>query len=182
MYSLDHHDHGTPETEGAPVTLSIDGAEVTVPAGTSVMRAAAAAGGAIPKLCATDSLKAFGSCRVCLVEIEGQRGFPASCTTLVSAGMKVKTESDRLQKLRQGVVELYMSDHPDTDVAGDRSELRQVASKLGLTTTRVTARMARRISRPARTRAIPISASIPPPASCARAACVPAMKCRAPSR
>ncbi len=99
------------------------------------MRAAAAAGGAIPKLCATDSLKAFGSCRVCLVEIEGQRGFPASCTTLVAPGMKVKTESERLQKLRQGVVELYMSDHPETDFAGERSELRQVAAKLGMTTT-----------------------------------------------
>ena len=76
------------------------------------MRAAAAAGGAIPKLCATDTLKAFGSCRVCLVEIEGQRGFPASCTTLVAPGMKVKTESDKLRQLRQGVVELYVSDHP----------------------------------------------------------------------
>jgi formate dehydrogenase major subunit len=136
MYSLDHHDHGTPPTDGAPVRLTIDGAEVTVPAGTSVMRAAAAAGGAIPKLCATDSLQAFGSCRVCLVEIEGQRGYPASCTTLVAPGMKVKTDSERLQKLRQGVVELYMSDHPDSDFAGERSELRQVAAKLGMTTTR----------------------------------------------
>ncbi len=135
MYSLDYHDHGTPPVDGAPVTLFIDGAEVTVPAGTSVMRAAAAAGTAIPKLCATDTLKAFGSCRVCMVEIEGQRGFPASCTTLVAPGMKVKTESDRLTKLRSGVVELYMSDHPETDAAGERSELRQVARKLGLTTT-----------------------------------------------
>ena len=135
MYSLDHHDHGTPPADGAPVTLNINGAEVTVPAGTSVMAAAAAAGGAIPKLCATDTLKAFGSCRVCLVEIEGQRGFPASCTTLVQPGMKVKTESDRLTKLRQGVLELYLSDHPEKDAAGDRSELRQVAKKLGMTTT-----------------------------------------------
>ncbi|HMA12715.1 MAG TPA: molybdopterin-dependent oxidoreductase, partial [Steroidobacteraceae bacterium] len=135
MYSLDHHDHGTPPADGAPVTLNIDGAEVTVPAGTSVMAAAAAAGGAIPKLCATDTLKAFGSCRVCLVEIEGQRGFPASCTTLVAPGMKVKTESERLTKLRQGVLELYLSDHPEKDAAGERSELRQVAKKLGMTTT-----------------------------------------------
>ena len=135
MYALHTHDHGTPAADGQPVTLTIDGAEVTVPAGTSVMRAAAAAGGAIPKLCATDTLQAFGSCRVCLVEIEGQRGFPASCTTLVAPGMKVKTESDRLSKLRQGVVELYMSDHPEKDAAGERSELRQVASKLGMTTT-----------------------------------------------
>jgi formate dehydrogenase major subunit len=134
MYSLDHQDQGTPPVDGAPVTLFIDGAEVTVSAGTSVMRAAAAAGTAIPKLCATDTLNAFGSCRVCMVEIEGQRGFPASCTTLVAPGMKVKTDSERLSKLRQGVVELYMSDHPEQDAAGERSELRQVAAKLGMTT------------------------------------------------
>ena len=72
---------------------------------------------------------------MCLVEIEGQRGFPASCTTLVAPGMKVKTESDRLTKLRQGVLELYLSDHPAKDAAGERSELRQVAKKLGMTTT-----------------------------------------------
>jgi formate dehydrogenase major subunit len=135
MYSLNHHDHGTPSTEGAPVKLNIDGAEVTVPAGSSVMRAAAAAGRAIPKLCATDTLNAFGSCRVCLVEIEGQRGFPASCTTIVAPGMKVRTDTERLTKLRQGVVELYMSDHPAADAAGPRSELRQAARKLGMTTT-----------------------------------------------
>jgi len=135
MYALNHHDHGTPAVHGAPVTLSIDGADVTVPAGTSVMRAAAAAGGAIPKLCATNTLKSFGSCRVCMVEIEGQRGFPASCTTLVAPGMKVKTDSERLKKLRSGIVELYLSDHPQADAAGDRSELRQVAKKLGLGST-----------------------------------------------
>ena len=69
---------------------------VTVPAGTSVMRAAMESGVKIPKLCATDSLEAFGSCRLCLVEIEGRRGTPASCTTLVEPGMKVKTQSPQL--------------------------------------------------------------------------------------
>ena len=68
---------------------TIDGAQVTVPAGTSVMRAACDAGIKIPKLCATDSLEAFGSCRLCLVEIEGRSGTPASCTTPVEPGMKV---------------------------------------------------------------------------------------------
>ena len=76
MFAINRKDAGTPAAKGEPVTLHIDGAEVTVPAGTSIMRAAAAAGGAIPKLCATDTLKAFGSCRVCLVEVEGQRGLP----------------------------------------------------------------------------------------------------------
>ncbi|HQR23540.1 MAG TPA: formate dehydrogenase subunit alpha, partial [Steroidobacteraceae bacterium] len=85
---------------------------VTVPAGTSIMRAAALSGTAIPKLCATDTLDAFGSCRMCLVEIEGRRGYPASCTTTVAPGMKVRTETPRLDELRRGVLDLYLSDHP----------------------------------------------------------------------
>lgn len=80
-------DFGTPARDGeATVTLTIDGRAVTVPEGTSVMRAAAEAGIAIPKLCATDRLEPFGSCRLCLVEIEGRRGTPASCTTPVAEG------------------------------------------------------------------------------------------------
>ena len=112
MYAKDYHDLGTPLATGDAVTLEVDGATVTVPAGTSIMRAAALAGGDIPKLCATDTLKAFGSCRVCLVEIEGRKGFPASCTTEVAAGMKVHTHSEALTKLRRGVLELYVSEHP----------------------------------------------------------------------
>jgi len=136
MFAINREDHGTPASNGVPVTLTIDGAEVTVPAGTSIMRAAAAAGGAIPKLCATDTLKAFGSCRVCLVEVEGQRGYPASCTTLVAPGMKVRTESDKLQQLRKGVVELYVSDHPlncKGCPADTHCELQSVAADLGVT-------------------------------------------------
>src|SRR6188474_1420344 len=113
MFSLDHYDLGTPaSTATESVTLEIDGRAVTVPVGTSVMRAAAIARTQIPKLCATDTLKAFGSCRLCLVEIEGRKGFPASCTTEVAAGMKVKTQSETLAKLRRGVLELYVSEHP----------------------------------------------------------------------
>jgi len=88
MSILKEPDLGTPARKGAAtVDVEIDGLSVTVPDGTSVMRAAALADARIPKLCATDSLKAFGSCRLCLVEIEGRKGFPASCTTQVSAGM-----------------------------------------------------------------------------------------------
>ena len=105
-------DFGTPEAKGAPVTLTIDGQSVTVPAGSTVMRAAAEANTFIPKLCATDSVKQFGSCRLCLVEIDGRRGTPASCTTPVEADMVVHTQTPRLQKLRKGVMELYISDHP----------------------------------------------------------------------
>ncbi len=90
---------------------------VTVPAGTSLMRAAVQAGVNVPKLCATDSLKSFGSCRLCLVEIEGRRGFPASCTTPCTDGMVVSTRTEQVQQLRRGVMELYLSDHP-ADCAG----------------------------------------------------------------
>ncbi len=111
MQSIIELDFGTPaSTASAHVTLSIDGRETTVPAGTSVLRAAAQAGIDIPKLCATDLLDAFGSCRLCLVQVEGMRGFPASCTTPVAAGMKVSTQSESLQRIRHGVMELYLSD------------------------------------------------------------------------
>ncbi len=66
------------------------------------MRAAADLGIMVPKLCATDSLDPFGSCRLCLVEIEGRRGTPASCTTPVAPGIKVATQNDRLATHPQG--------------------------------------------------------------------------------
>ena len=128
-------DFGTPARDGVPVTLTIDGRAVTVPAGTSVMRAAAEIGGAIPKLCATDNVEAFGSCRMCLVEIEGARGLPASCTTPVAAGMVVKTQTPRLEKIRRGVMELYISDHPLdclTCSANNDCELQDTAAQVGL--------------------------------------------------
>jgi formate dehydrogenase major subunit len=129
-------DFGTPESRSADmVTLTIDGRDVTVPAGTSVMRAAAEAGGEIPKLCATDNVKAFGSCRLCLVEVEGMRGTPASCTTPVMPGMKVKTQTPKLDKLRRGVMELYISDHPLdclTCSANNDCELQDQAANVGL--------------------------------------------------
>ena len=113
MYSSDYTDLGTPRVDASKaVALEIDGVPVTVPEGTSIMRAAATMGRRIPKLCATDALKSFGSCRLCLVEIEGRRGYPASCTTLVAEGLKVRTETPKLTQLRRGVMELYISDHP----------------------------------------------------------------------
>ena len=129
-------DLGTPEVRSdSTVTLTIDGRAVTVPAGTSVMRAAALCGGSIPSLCATDSLAAFGSCRLCLVEIDGMRGTPASCTTPVAQGMAVHTQTARLQKLRRGVMELYISDHPLdclTCSANADCELQDTAAEVGL--------------------------------------------------
>ncbi len=129
-------DRGTPErTSIQSVSLEIDGVQVTVPAGTSLMRAASLAGIQVPKLCATDSLEPFGSCRLCLVEIEGRKGTPASCTTPAENGMKVSTQNDRLAKLRRGVMELYISDHPLdclTCAANGDCELQDMAGAVGL--------------------------------------------------
>src|SRR5580700_10804730 len=113
-HSLIHEiDFGTPRSKSEKtVTLSVDGKQVSVPEGTSIMRAAMETGIEIPKLCATDMLEAFGSCRLCLVEIEGRAGTPASCTTPVAEGMKVTTQNQRLGRIRRNVMELYISDHP----------------------------------------------------------------------
>ena len=129
-------DHGTPAIRAdAEVTLEVDGAAVTVPAGTSIMRAASLAGIQVPKLCASDMLSPFGSCRLCLVEIEGRAGTPASCTTPVAAGMRVSTQTPLLAELRRGVMELYISDHPldclTCPTNGD-CELQDMAGAVGL--------------------------------------------------
>ena len=115
--------------------VEIDGLQAEVPAGTSVLRAAREAGIDVPKLCATDSLQPFGSCRMCLVEVEGRKGFPASCTTPVEDGMKVRTQTESLAKLRRNVMELYISDHPLdclTCSANGDCELQDVAGSVGL--------------------------------------------------
>ncbi|OJX79369.1 formate dehydrogenase subunit alpha [Magnetospirillum sp. 64-120] len=134
--SLRCQDFGTPAKEGAAsITVTIDGRSVSVPEGTSVMRAAAEAGIMIPKLCATDHLEPFGSCRLCLVEIDGRKGTPASCTTPVADGMKVCTNNPRLSALRKGVMELYISDHPLdclTCPANGDCELQDMAGAVGL--------------------------------------------------
>ena len=131
-----HRDLGTPPSAAAQLlTLSIDGMQITAPAGTSVMRAALDAGIGIPKLCATDSLAPFGSCRVCLVEIDGRKGMPASCTTPIEAGMVVRTQTESLARVRKGVLELYISDHPLdclTCAANGDCELQDVAGEVGL--------------------------------------------------
>ena len=129
-------DYGTPPvTSEETVSINVDGVEISVPAGTSVMRAASLAGIKVPKLCATDAVDAFGSCRVCLVEIAGRKGYPASCTTPVEQGMSVQTQTPQLAKLRRGVMELYISDHPldclTCPTNGD-CELQDTAGEVGL--------------------------------------------------
>ncbi len=129
-------DYGTQASEATRlVTLEVDGNAVTVPEGTSIMRASMEAGIKIPKLCATDMLDSFGSCRMCLVEIEGRNGTPASCTTPVAPGMKVHTSSENVRRLRRGVMELYISDHPLdclTCSANGNCELQDTAGEVGL--------------------------------------------------
>ena len=140
--SFFERDLGTPAPDRAQrtpapatVELTIDGRSVAVAEGTSVMRAAALAGVDIPKLCATDSLDPFGSCRLCLVEIDGRRGTPASCTTPCTPGMNVTTQTPKLERLRRGVMELYISDHPLdclTCAANGDCELQDMAGEVGL--------------------------------------------------
>ena len=130
-------DHGTPAVvaTGKLVSLTIDGQAIALPEGTSIMRAASLLGGSIPKLCATDSVESFGSCRLCLVEVEGRSGYPASCTTPIAEGMVVRTQTERLKKLRRGVMELYISDHPLdclTCAANGDCELQDQAGAVGL--------------------------------------------------
>jgi formate dehydrogenase major subunit len=136
MHLIKETDYGTPAvTAEKMVTLTIDGFPVTVPEGTSIMRAAMDAGIKVPKLCATDSLNAFGSCRLCLVEVKGRNGTPASCTTPVAPGIEVSTQTPRLKQLRRGVMELYISDHPLdclTCSANGDCELQDMAGAVGL--------------------------------------------------
>ena len=123
----------SPDTE--TVSIEIDGIETTAVKGESILRAARDFGVDIPKLCATDSLKAFGSCRLCVVEVEGRKGYPASCTTPVEEGMKIRTQTPQVAKLRRNVMELYISDHPLdclTCSANGDCELQDMAGAVGL--------------------------------------------------
>ena len=185
---LDHLkeiDYGTPKRESErEVTLEIDGNEVTVPAGTSLMRAAVDAGIQVPKLCATDSLEPFGSCRLCLVEIEGRRGFPASCTTPAEAGMKVRTQTPKLQELRKGVMELYISDHPLdclTCSANGNCELQDMAGVTGLRNVRYGFDGANHL-KSEKDESNPYFSYDPSKCIVSTAACAPARKRRGPSR
>ncbi len=129
-------DYGTKQpASNVLVTVTIDGRKLQVAEGTSIMRAAMEAGIQVPKLCASDMLDSFGSCRVCLVEVEGRNGLPASCTTPVANDMVVRTQTERLKAVRKGVMELYISDHPLnclTCSANGDCELQDVAGAVGL--------------------------------------------------
>jgi formate dehydrogenase major subunit len=132
---ISYLDLANPESTVTMVSGTIDGQRVTVPQGSSVMRAASSMDINVPKLCATDSIEPFGSCRMCIVAIEGRRGFPASCTTPFEDGMVVTTQNGEIAELRRNVMELYISDHPLdclTCSANGDCELQDVAGAVGL--------------------------------------------------
>lgn len=111
-------------TETQLVTLTIDGMDVTVPAGTYILQAAEAAGIEVPNLCFQPLLRPWGSCRLCTVEILGQRGgLIESCATPVRDGMEVLTESERVVEARQFILQMYLIDHaldcPTCDKSGE---------------------------------------------------------------
>jgi formate dehydrogenase major subunit len=171
MNKVRQADLGTPAPASTDtVQVEIDGMPATVNAGSSILRAARETGVDIPKLCATDSLKPFGSCRMCLVEVEGRKGYPASCTTPVEDGMKIRTQTSELSKLRRNVMELYISDHPLdclTCSANGDCELQE---------------MAKTIWTVASTPATPTFSSMPASASSAQDVYAPATKFRVRSR
>ncbi len=96
----------------AKITLTIDGKKVEAEQGMTIFQAAKSAGIEIPHLCYHEALPPIGSCRMCLVEVEGARGFVTSCASLASDGMVVKTQTEQLENARKMIIELLLSDHP----------------------------------------------------------------------
>ena len=149
------------------------------------MRAAMEMGTQIPKLCATDMVEAFGSCRLCLVEIEGRDGHARLLHHAGRRGMVVHTQTERLKRLRKGVMELYISDHPLdclTCSANGDCELQDMAGAVGLREVRYGYDGEQAPQSRHRRLRTPISPTTRRNASSARAACGPARRCRAPSR
>jgi formate dehydrogenase alpha subunit len=103
-------------------SMEFDGRTVSFPEGVTVLRAAELNGVAIPSLCSHKDLSPFGGCRLCMVEIEGMRGYPLSCTTLAEPGMKVQTETDALREFRREMLKLILSEHPSSCLICDESD------------------------------------------------------------
>ncbi|MDM7934720.1 MAG: 2Fe-2S iron-sulfur cluster-binding protein, partial [Methanothrix sp.] len=101
--------------------LTIDGRQVEVPEGVSVREAARLAGIEIPGLCDHPDLEPYGGCRLCLVEIEGIRGYPSSCTTPAAEGMRVRTDTPPLAEMRRSILEIILSQHPSGCLLCDRA-------------------------------------------------------------
>ncbi len=118
------------------INLSIDGKTIRAKPGSNVLEAAMAAGIYIPNLCYDPDLKPYGGCRLCLVEIQGMRGLPTACTSVVSEGMVVKTYGAELDQVRRDTLQLLLANHPIdclTCVKNQRCELQKAAAYMGLT-------------------------------------------------
>ena len=119
------------------VNMKINDRLVTASPGETIYTAAQNAGIAVPSLCASAHLASFGSCRLCLCEVEGLPGTPASCTTFVQEGMVVRTETELLSRYRRNIVELYLSERPDGTETP--TALQALAAALGIEQVRYTA-------------------------------------------
>ena len=112
------------------IHLTINSRPVTAESGDTIYMAARKEGISIPSLCVSHQLAPFGSCRLCICEIDRQTGTPASCTTPVRPDMVVRTESDRLRRHRHNIVELYVSEQPEGSVTS--GPLRELALACGV--------------------------------------------------
>ncbi len=121
-----------------PVSVKIDGHDVQVPAGTTILTALRTLGKDVPTLCYSERMEPYGACRTCLVEVEGRKPV-ASCHTPVAAGSSYKTHSPLLTRLRKNITELIVSDHPLECLdctANGRCDLQKLAQEVGLRTPR----------------------------------------------
>jgi formate dehydrogenase alpha subunit len=105
------------------LSLTIDGVPITASPGQTVIQAAMDAGIYVPYLCYWPGMKPYGACRMCVVEVEGQRGTPASCTLPAADGMVVKSVTPQVDQLREGILELLLSEHPHGCLTCHRIEL-----------------------------------------------------------
>ena len=129
----------TTDIDIATLALTVDGRAIAARAGASVLEACREAGIPILTLCDDPRLEPFGACRLCVVEIEGMRGFPTSCTTSATEGMVVTTTSKALREIRSTIVELLLSDHKIeclTCESNGRCGLQDAAYDLGIETVR----------------------------------------------
>ena len=95
------------------ITITIDGVEVTTQPGKMVLEAAIDAGIYVPYLCYHPGMKPYAACRMCVVEVEGQRGYPAACTLPVADGMVVRNQAHEVDQLRRSVMEMLIAEHPN---------------------------------------------------------------------
>jgi len=121
------------------VNITINGKKVSVPEGSTIMEAARINNIYIPNLCYLEGVHKFGSCRLCVVEVEGMRNLQASCIVPVREGMVVRTNTKRVRKARKVLYELILSDHPEDCLNCERNrscELQEIGYLLGVTEAR----------------------------------------------